>query len=160
MRGKGNFGTEVLETYAHQRYTEAEISDYAWNCFFKDYDDECVQTIVNTTVGHLEPGIITIQISQRIDQWRHWYCRGHCISYTPYNINDIINVTKKLLFNPNAGPIYMVPDLPTGCDIVDSGELKRICEHGEGTLRMRARVEILDTKKTWTIRITNLSLDS
>ena len=156
VKGKGNFGTEVLETYAHQRYTEAEISDYAWNCFFKDYDDECVQTIVNTTVGHLEPVSLPSRYPNALINGGTGIAVGNAYRIPPYNINDIINVTKKLLFNPNAGPIYMVPDLPTGCDIIDSGELKRICEHGEGTLRMRARVEILDTKKTWTIRITNL----
>ena len=51
----GAIGTEVSAIYAADRYTEASIGQYAWDCFFKDYDDDCVQTMFSTAGNMYEP---------------------------------------------------------------------------------------------------------
>lgn len=157
IKGKGSFGSEVMDTYAHQRYTEAELSDYAWNCFFKDYDEECVQTILNTTVGNPEPVSLPSRYPNALINGGTGIAVGNMYRIPPYNIGELVKECKKALFKPDNGPVYLVPDFPTGCDIIDNdGSLKEICNKGEGTLRMRAKTEIIDTKRTWTIKVTNL----
>ena len=53
--GKGNFGSSASEFYAAARYTEASMSKYAKECFFDDYDEDCVETVFNSASDLYEP---------------------------------------------------------------------------------------------------------
>ena len=55
IEGKGNFGNAAGELYAANRYTEASMSKYAKECFFDDYDEDCVEMIFNSASDLYEP---------------------------------------------------------------------------------------------------------
>lgn len=152
----GSFGTEVSGIYAADRYTEVTMSDYAWDCFFKDYDPDCVQMIRSTSGNRDEPVSLPSRYPNILINGGSGIAVGNSFRIPPYNITEVIEATTKRLYN-RTGQVYLVPDLPTGCDIVDDGEsIKRICETGKGTLRMRARITIVDEGKHWGLRIQNL----
>lgn len=152
----GSFGTEVSQIYAADRYTEITMSDYAWDCFFKDFDPDCVQMIWNTAGARNEPVSLPSRYPNMLINGGRGIAVGNSFMVAPYNIFDIIKQVKKRLHG-GTGHVYMVPDLPTGCDIVDDeGSIKEICETGRGTLRMRAKIEIQDEKKYWCLRVTNI----
>lgn len=64
-----------------------------------------------------------------------------------------------MLRNPESNDIYIMPDMPTGCDIVDNGSLREICDTGTGTLKMRSTITIEDNPRrpnVWILRVHNL----
>lgn len=153
----GSYGTEVSATYAADRYTEASISQYAWDCFFKDYDADCVQSIFSTSGNIYEPVSLPSRYPNILINGGSGFTIGNAFTIPPYNINEVIDVVKNRLYNDTADQIYMVPDFPTGCDIIDDeNAIKRICEVGHGNIRLRAKTEIIDEGKYWAIRCTNL----
>ena len=62
-----------------------------------------------------------------------------------------------MIENPDTANVFMIPDLPTGCIILDDGEcFKNIIDDGKGVLKMRADAEIVEGNKNWIIKITSL----
>lgn len=57
-----------------------------------------------------------------------------------YNLTEVFNVTIKLMKNPNTS-FVLIPDSPTGCDIVE-GNFAKITETGVGYVKMRCKYEI------------------
>lgn len=157
LRFYGQAGTETNAAYAADRYTEVSMSQFAWDCFFKDYDPDCVQTIFSTAANKYEPVSLPSRYPNILINGGVGIAVGNAFKIPPFNIDDIIRVTKEKLYNDSDKHVYLVPDFPTGCDIVDDPEaIKRICETGRGTLRVRAKSEIIDEGKHWAIRFTNL----
>jgi len=157
IRIYGSGGTEVNSTYAADRYTEMCLTPYAWDCFFKDYDPDCVQMMFSTSGNRYEPVSLPSRYPNVLINGGTGIAVGNAFRIPPYNIGDVIEQTKKKLYEDDETPVYIYPDLPTGCDIVnDQKELKKICETGKGLLRMRAKVTIIDEGKHWGLRITNL----
>jgi len=158
IEGIGNFGNDAYsEHYAQSRYTEALISKYAWECFFEDYDSECVEVLESTTADDVEPMSFPSKFPNILINGGMGIAIGNSFCIPPYNVNEVISMTKKLIANPDYPEVYMVPDLPSGCDIIDDGScLKEICDKGSGSLRMRGKTEIIDNGKTWVIRFTSI----
>lgn len=156
--GDGSFGTEVADDiYASARYTEAYMSKYAYDCFFKDFDEECVHMVESTVAGQTEPVSLPSRYPNMLINGGSGIAVGNAFFIPPYNIEDIIRETKRMLYHPDSGPVYMVPDFPTGCDIIENeGEIRKICETGSGILRMRGHAEVVDNGKNWVIRITSV----
>lgn len=158
IQGKGNFGNDAFpESYAHSRYTEATLSKYAYECFFEDYDEDCVETIFNTAIDGPEPLSLPAKFPNILVNGGVGIAVGNAFRIPPYNINDIISLCKRLINNPDHPDIYMVPDLPTGCSIIDPGDgFKEMCETGTGTLTMRADIEIIEKPKKWVLKVRDI----
>jgi DNA gyrase/topoisomerase IV subunit A len=157
-----NFGNDAYpEKYAPPRYTEARISKYAWECFFEDYDDECVEKVFNSSYDKDEPMSLPSKFPNILVNGGLGIAIGNSFGIPPYNVNDIIDVCKRLIADPNHSDIYMIPDLPTNCDVVDDGRiLKEICETGRGTLKMRATIDVYEgvfnKKPVWILEVKNI----
>lgn len=158
VRGVGNFANIITpDLYAQVRYTEAKLSEYAYECFFEDFDEDCVEIINNTASDGYEPASLPSKFPNIIINGGMGIAIGNIFRIPPYNINDIISLTKKLLQDPEFPDIYIAPDLPTGCDIVDKNDsIKTICDTGMGTLYMRSNIEIEETPKNWVLRVTTI----
>lgn len=155
INGIGNFGNDAYpESYAQSRYTEALISKYAYECFFEDYDSECVEVIENTSADTVEPMTLPSKFPNVFINGGTGIAIGNNFCIPPYNISDIISLTKKLIQNADYPNVFMIPDLPSGCDVVDDNKsFKEICDTGVGTLRMRAKTDIVDNGKYWVIQV-------
>lgn len=161
IKGKGNFGNETDSPYAASRYTEAGLSKYGYECFFADYDPECIEMLHNTASDTDEPMSLPTKFPNILINGGVGFAPCNAFRVPPYNIDDIIKNIKKVLVNPDCTDIYMVPDLPTGCPIVNMGNsINEICETGTGTLRMRADIEIEETvvnrTKYWSLNVKNV----
>ena len=153
----GSIGTEVSAICAADRYTEASLSQYAWDCFFKDFDPDCVQTIFSTAGNIMEPVSLPSRYPNILINGGTGIAIGNAFTIPPFNINEVVDTIKKMLYNDSEEHVYLVPDFPTGCDIIDDeNSIKQICETGMGKLRIRAKTEIIDDGRNWAIRITNL----
>ena len=155
-----NFGNDEHPSgYAHMRYTEMKMSKYAYDCFFRDYDPDCIETVFNTAKDDYEPLALPSRYPNILVNGGFGIATGNSFCIPTYNIEDIVRITKKLLRNPESNDIYIMPDMPTGCDIVDNGLLRQICDTGSGTLKMRSTITIEDNPKRpniWILRVHNL----
>ena len=160
IAGDGNFGNdENSDGYAAMRYTEMLMSKYAQDCFFSDFDIDCIEKIHNTSKDDDEPIALPCKYPNMLVNGGFGIATGNQFCIPTYSIPDIIRVTKKLLKNPDTTDVYMIPDIPTGCDIVDNGDLREICDTGHGTLKMRSDITIIENPKKpniWILRINNL----
>lgn len=143
--------------FAHMRYTEVTTSKYTEECFFSDFDPDCVEMIFNSAYDGDEPLALPNKFPNILVNGGAGIAVGNQFMIPPFNINDIIKVFKRLMKNPNHPDIAIVPDLPTGCDIVDDGTfVNEMIEKGTGTLRMRSTINIMETKKHWVLQIVNV----
>lgn len=158
VSGKGNFGNAGSpDMYAHYRYTEAYMSKYAWECFFEDYDSECVETLFNSASDTEEPMALPSKFPNILVNGGFGIAFGNSFRIPPYNINDIIEKCEAVIKNPMYTDLYMIPDLPCDCDIIDDGtEIRNIVETGTGTLRMRGRITIEQRGNKWALRINSV----
>lgn len=158
IKGKGNFGNSAnSDLYAADRYTEATMSKYAYECFFDDYDPDCIEMIHNTSSDAPEPLILPAKFPNILVNGGVGIAIGNAFRIPPYNVYDVVDLCKRLMVDEHDPNIYILPDLPTGCDIVDDGEtLRAICDTGEGVLKMRATAHIGETLNTWVITFTNV----
>lgn len=155
INGKGNFGSiDDPDGYAHQRYTEAMMSDYAYECFFEDFNIKAVTTLTNL-LGIDEPNYLPSKFPNILVNGTAGIGNGFSASIPPYNCNDIVDTVKALIDDPDA-PIDMIPDFPTGCDIVDNEELREINTSGNGKITMRATIDIIEKPSTWELEITSI----
>lgn len=156
--GKGNFGNAAFpEMFAADRYTEASMSQYAKECFFDDYDEDCVEMTFNSASDQYEPMSLPAKFPNILVNGGMGIAFGNAFRIPSYNIDDIIDVCRKVIQDPENADVYMVPDLPCGCQILDDGHsFKDIITTGKGVLKMRATSEIIEGNKNWIIKFTSL----
>lgn len=159
----GNFANiSSSDEYAHMRYTEALVSYYGYSCFFKDLDEDCLEKIISTTGGDKEEDDEPLALPSRypniLVNGGFGMASGNLFCIPPFNIKDIIDNTKKVLKHPELTSVYMVPDLPTGCDIIDpDGDIRTFCETGKGSVITRATIDIEEIKGgDWALKIRNV----
>lgn len=156
----GNFGNdEDPDGYAQMRYTEMTMSKYGYDCFFSDFDDDCIEKIFSTAKDKDEPLVLPSKYPNILVNGGFGIATGHQYCIPTYNIADIVKLVKRLLYNPDADDIYIMPDIPTGCDIVENGSLREICDSGTGILKMRSTITVEENPKkpnVWILRVHNL----
>lgn len=113
----GNGGNETSgDDQASPRYLSMKLSKFSLDVFFDEFDGK-VNMMPNYDGSTVEPTslpakfpVILLNGSAGI---------GYTLSsdIPPYNLNEVADATIKLLKNPSA-KIRLVPDSPTGCDII------------------------------------------
>lgn len=141
IRFDGNNGSMKDPTGAHMRYTHAGLSEYAWKCFFEDFNINSVPTRPNFSEEDVEPEYLPSRYPNFLINPQFGIGVGASISTPPYNFTEVIEATKKLMANPDA-KILLIPDIPLGCDIIEGGEFERIMEEGRGKFTMRAEIDV------------------
>ena len=66
---------------------------------------------------------------------------GLASNIPPFNVSEVLDATIKLIKDPSA-KILLIPDSPTGCDILDEGYFPEINKTGQSKVTMRATTEI------------------
>lgn len=157
IRIYGAKGNPTIKKHADQRYTEAELSDYAYECFFEDFDPSCTDMMLAANMEDVIPVALPSKFPNILTNGGIGISYGYSFTIPPYNPDDVIMATKRLLKDRNDQDFFIYPDLPTGCDIVDDGsELHNICETGTGKLHMRAHIDIIEETSKWILRITSI----
>ena len=157
ITGKSNLGSIVEpDGYAAYRYSETRLTEYAYECFFEDYNDRAVMMDKQLT-GIEEPKYIPSKFPNALVNGTDGIGYGFAAIIPPFNCNDIVDMIKALIENPDMDDPIIYPDLPTGCDIVfKEGNIEDICKTGKGSLRMRARIDIVERPETWALEITSV----
>ena len=113
----GNSGNAVNgNDAASPRYLQMQISQFSIDVFFKEFDGK-VNMIPSYDGKTVEPISLPARIPTILLNGSTGIGLGYATNIPPYNLNEIIAVTTKLLNNPDA-KISLVPDSPTGCDVI------------------------------------------
>lgn len=138
--GYGNFGSVSGDPAGADRYILARLSDYARACFFEDWKESTVDMIMGADDHTMEPVYLPSKYPNALINGVLGIGYGMSSNVPPYCFSEVVNVTIDLMKDPQA-KFMLIPDSPTGCDIV-AGNFQKICDTGIGSYTMRCRYEV------------------
>lgn len=163
--GQGNFGNVDGDPAAAMRYTEAKLTKYG-EAMLQDLNKGIVDFRPNfddtlqepCRLGTLLPNLLANGCPTGI-------ACGFATSIPPHNLNDLydamIFMIKKALEDAEYTAkdllqFISAPDFPTGGIITSLKDMEKIIETGRGKIPLRAKYEVVSTKKGEEIVITEL----
>ena len=152
IEGYGNFGSVAGDPVGADRYIYARLSDYAYECFFSDWKEAAVDMVMSYDDKTKEPLYLPAKYPNVLLNGSLGIGYGLASNIPPFNFKEVVESCILLMANPEA-PIFLIPDSPTGCDIIESN-FQKICEVGNGVYSMRCTYEINSEDNS--IRITSL----
>lgn len=155
---QGSYGSIRGDVVASGRYIEAKMSKYMIDCFFSDFDNYCVPMRPSYNGLSYEPEYLPAKYPHILfNPQLSGIGYGLASNIPPFNVAEVLKATIKLIKDKDS-KILLIPDSPTGADIIDEGEFKNINKTGVGKFTLRATYEI-DYQKN-KIRFTSLPLQS
>jgi len=138
--GEGNWGSIAGDPAGASRYIKARLSKYAQACFFDDWKDSVVDMDMAYDEETKEPRYLPAKYPNVLINGCLGIGYGMSSNLPCFNFKEVVEATILLMMNPNA-PIILIPDSPTGADIIE-GDFGLLCERGYGTYSMRCKYEI------------------
>lgn len=152
IEGSGNFGTVSGDPAGADRYIKARLSEYAKACFFDNWDDAVIDTVMAANEEDKEPLYLPAKYPNVLLNGTIGIGYGLGSNIPCYNFRELVRACMLLMTNPDAD-IILIPDSPTGADIIEC-DFGKICRSGSGTYRQRCTYEIDPVKNI--IKITTL----
>ncbi|HEY8406223.1 MAG TPA: DNA topoisomerase (ATP-hydrolyzing) subunit A, partial [Acholeplasma sp.] len=140
--GQGGFGTPMGEAAAASRYTEVRMSLYAYKCFFEEFDLRYSDTRLNYLGDTEEPEFLHSRYPNVLINNTFGIGYGVSTGLPTYNTKEVLELTIKLLEDPDYEDVTLIPDSPTYAHIVDEGQFKELSETGIGQFKMRGEMEV------------------
>jgi len=154
--GQGNFGSLDGDGAAAMRYTESRMSALAEE-LLTDLDKETVDWRDNYDATRKEPTVLPGKLPNLLLNGSLGIAVGMATDIPPHNLAEICGAIIKLIEDPESTTEDLLefvkgPDFPTGGIIYDINAIKAAYATGKGSIVMRAKTEIIETK-TGTIQI-------
>lgn len=153
MEIKGNGGQIAGDEAAAARYINGRVSDYGNDCFFSEWDDKVIDMTPSYNQDYMEPLALAPKYPNVLLKPVTGFTFSMATYIPSYNITEAFEEVIKMIKDPSHEP-YLVPDIPSGCDVVDEGNFKSICKTGTGTFKMRGT--IIEDEDEHTLTITSL----
>jgi len=147
INGHGNWGSST-DPAASSRYTECKISEFAWDCLLQNSDTW--ETRDNYDGSMQEPVNLDTAIPYVLLNGQEGIGVGLATRVLPHNLRGIVRAIAKVpllsgedgLEAAAAMREELIPDFPTGCEIVRDENLEKYQRTGSGSIRLRAYSEI------------------
>lgn len=148
--GQGNFGSMDGDGAAAMRYTEAKMSALAGE-LLEDLDKDTVDFRDNYDATEKEPSVLPAKLPQLLLNGTLGIAVGMATNIPPHNLTEITNAIVAIIENPDISldelsDIVQGPDFPTGGIIYDRATIKNAYATGKGSIVMRGKTEIEETK--------------
>ena len=148
--GQGNFGSMDGDGAAAMRYTEARMSALAEE-LLTDIDKETIPFRDNYDATRKEPVVLPGKLPNLLLNGTLGIAVGMATDIPPHNLTEISEAIIKLIDEPEATVEDLLefvkgPDFPTGGLIYDVSAIKNAYATGKGSIVMRAKTEIVETK--------------
>jgi DNA gyrase subunit A len=158
--GHGNFGSPDGDPPAAQRYTECRLSPLAME-LLRDINEETVDIVPNYDGEETEPTVLPARFPNLLVNGSTGIAVGMATNIPPHNLGEVIDATLTMMDNPDASSAELAeiikgPDFPGGGLIVGRAGSRDAYETGRGTVRVRGRSEIEETKRGTRIVVTEL----
>ncbi len=155
----GNFGSPDDEPAAY-RYTECRLSPLAMQ-MLADIDQDTVDMVGNFDGSTEEPTVLPSRFPNLLVNGGQGIAVGMATNIPPHNLGEIIDATIHLIDHPEASLEDLMeyvkgPDFPTGGQILGRSGILDAYRTGRGSIRMRAKAEIVDGPRNQQIVVTEL----
>lgn len=137
----GNFGSIDGDMAAAMRYTEAKMSQFAYDCFFKDWEEDIMDMKLNFDNTELEPEYFDATYPVILFHGSYGLGYGLYSGIPPYNVSEVCDLIISLIKNPNKKKVSLIPDFPTPMEIVNM-DFETMNEKGEGNITLRGKIDI------------------
>ena len=157
---QGNFGYTPDDSPAAARYTECRLDPLALR-LLADIDENTVDFIDNYSGEFSEPAVLPARFPNLLVNGSQGIAVGMATNIPPHNLGEVIDATIHLIDNPEADPGDLMqfvkgPDFPTGGYIMGRAGVADAYRTGRGSIKMRAKAEIVEGKNADTIVVTEL----
>ena len=157
---QGNFGYTPDDSPAAARYTECRLDPLALR-LLADIGENTVDFVDNYSGEFSEPEVLPARFPNLLVNGGQGIAVGMATSIPPHNLGEVIDATVHLLDNPEADPGDLMqfikgPDFPTGGLIMGRAGIADAYRSGRGSIKMRAKAEIVEGKTNDTIVVTEL----
>lgn len=139
---QGSYGNLRGDEPAAGRYIMARMSEYAIDCFFDDFEHYCIPMKQTYDGSTFEPEWLPAKYPHILfNPQFSGIGYGLASNIPPFNVGEVLDATIKLIKDPDT-KILLIPDSPTGCDIIDEGNFKELNKTGDSKITMRASADI------------------
>ena len=147
---QGNWGNVDGDPPAAQRYTECRLSPMAME-LLRDIDKETADFIPNYDGYEQEPVVLPARFPNLLANGSAGIAVGLATNIPPHNLGELIDATIAAIDKPNITVRELMkhvkgPDFPTAGYIIGNDGIREAYETGRGSIRMRAKVEIDETR--------------
>src|SRR5205085_211041 len=159
----GNYGSPDFEAAA-ERYTECRLAALAMELMAAIREDT-VDFVDNYSGEFQEPTVLPARFPNLLVNGSQGIAVGMATNIPPHNLGEVVDATLYLIDHLDATPDDLMefvkgPDFPTGALILGRAGIQDAYRTGRGSIRMRARAEIDETKNGVQIVVTELPFQS
>ena len=145
----GNYGSPDFGPAA-ARYTECRLNPLAMQ-LLADIDEDTVDMIPNYDGMFEQPVVLPSRFPNLLVNGSQGIAVGMATNIPPHNLGEVIDAVIHLLDHPDATPDDLMefvkgPDFPTGASILGKAGIIDAYRTGRGSVKMRAKVEIEESK--------------
>src|SRR5579871_1515729 len=145
----GNYGSPDWPAAA-ERYTECRLSQLSMQ-MLDAIDEDTVDMGRNYTNEEDEPYVLPARFPNLLVNGSQGIAVGMATNIPPHNLGEVIDATIHLIDHPDATPDDLMqfvkgPDFPTGGSILGRQGIIDAYRTGRGSIRMRAKAEIVDAR--------------
>ncbi|MDQ3641712.1 MAG: DNA gyrase subunit A, partial [Actinomycetota bacterium] len=155
----GNYGSPEFEAAA-ERYTESRLSQLAMQ-MLAGIDEDTVDFVDNYSGDFTEPSVLPSRFPNLLVNGSQGIAVAMATNIPPHNLAEIIDATLHLIDHPEATPDDLMafvkgPDFPTGAYILGRAGIMDAYRTGRGSIKMRAKAEIVEGPSSTEILVTQL----
>jgi len=148
--GQGNFGSMDGDSAAAYRYTEAKLAHISEEMLL-DIEKETADFRPNFDGSHNEPTVLPAKLPNLLLNGTMGIAVGMATNIPPHNLKELCDGISYLINNPKCSIEDLTqyikgPDFPTSGIIYDINSIKQAYSTGKGSIVMRAKTEIIETK--------------
>ncbi|MBO0693326.1 MAG: DNA gyrase subunit A, partial [Acidimicrobiaceae bacterium] len=157
--GQGNFGSPD-DGPAAARYTECRLAPIAHE-LLRGIDEETVDFTDTYSGEFSEPEVLPARFPNLLVNGSQGIAVGMATNIPPHNLGEVIDATILLIDHPDATVEDLMrfvkgPDFPTGAYILGRQGIIDAYRTGRGSIRMRAKAEIVENRRGTAIVVTEL----
>jgi len=157
---KGNFGYSPDDAAAAARYTECRLDPIALD-LLAGIDEDTVDFTENYSGEFTEPVVLPGRFPNLLVNGSQGIAVGMATNIPTHNLGEVIDATVHLIDNPEATFDDLMehlpgPDFPTGALILGRAGIRDAYRTGRGQVRMRARTDIEEGRRSSRIVVTEL----
>lgn len=139
---QGNYGNLQQSGPGAGRYIEARMSEFTIDCFFSNFDNFCVPMTMGADGMTEEPEYLPAKYPVVLfNPQLSGIGYGKSSNIPSFNVREVLEATIALIKNPKER-ISLIPDIPTGCDLIDDGSFIEMNKTGIGKVQMQSSAEI------------------
>jgi DNA gyrase subunit A len=136
INGHGNFGS-LTDNAAAERYTECKLTEFTYDALLANSD--IWETRPSYDGSFQEPIQFNAKLPQVLLNGAEGIAVGFATRIPNHNLRGIAKALRCLIEgDAKNGAKHLIPDFPTGCEVVKDDGLLEYMQSGHGSFRMRA----------------------